>query len=321
VVDVEDTSTMARKAAGGAGARRAARNSYLVVFAVTLLVAITSGRAEELDVDGAERTYEVHVPDGIALPAPAMVLLHGGGGSGAQIRRHTDFNDLADEAEIVVVYPDGVDNHWNDGRDDPWLREQEAARENDVGFILALIDRLAADGLIDPARVGVAGISNGGMMTLRLACEAPDRFAAFAVVAANVAVGIECPEGVPVPMLFIHGTEDPLIPYAGGKIGFASGKTRGTAWSVEATLDAWARRNECSGQELSAHLDERPWDGTEVEIVHYTGCAQPLRHILVTGGGHAWPGTGTRLINLLTGRSSREIDGNEAILEFVAAQF
>ena len=292
---------------------------------VTVLVAagLATGlaSADGMTFDGVERSFDVHVPDGVQAPAPAMVLLHGGGGSASQLRRHTDFNDWADRVGIVVVYPGGIDRHWNDGRDDPWLAEQEAAHHDDVGFILALIDRLVANGVIDPARIGVAGISNGGMMTLRLACEAPYRFAGFAVVAANIAVGIECPEGAPVPMLFIHGSEDPLIRYEGGKIGFANGEARGTAWSVEATLGAWAVRNRCAGQVQSAHIDDRPLDSTKVDIFDYTGCVASLRHILIDGGGHAWPGTGTRLLNLFTGRSSREIDGNEAIWAFVDAQF
>ena len=292
----------------------------LVIALVLASLGIDRAHADSIVFGGAERSYEVYVPDDVAGPAPAMVLLHGGGGSGSQLRRHTDFNDLADDAGVVVIYPDAVDNHWNDGRDDPWMAEQEAARHDDVGFIVTLIDKLASEGLVNPTRVGVAGISNGGMMTLRLACEAPHRFAGFGVVAANIAVGIECPDGQPVPMLFVHGTEDNLIRYEGGKIGFANGRARGTAWSVEATLDAWAARNRCADRVLSAHLNDRPLDGTAVDITDYTGCVAALRHILIDGGGHAWPGTGARLINLITGRSSREIDGNEVIWEFVAAQ-
>jgi len=305
----------------GPSNRVGTRSSVAVMIAALTMALAANVSANDMAFDGTMRTYNVHVPDGLAIPAPAIVLLHGGGGSGSQLRRHTDFNDLADEVGVVVIYPDGIDKHWNDGRDDPWLDAQPAARQDDTGFILALIDRLAANGLIDPSRVAVAGISNGGMMTLRLACQAPERFAGFAVVAANIAVGIECPAGPAVPMLFIHGTDDPLIPYDGGKIGFDSGKARGTAWSVPATLDAWAVRNRCTGHVVSAHIDERPWDGTEVDIVDYTGCMAPLRHILITGGGHAWPGTGTRLLNLITGRASREIDGNEVILDFVDERF
>lgn len=281
----------------------------------------TTASADSIDFGGIERSYDIYVPDGLAAPAPAMVLLHGGGGSADQLRRHTDFNDLADDAGIVVIYPDGVDGHWNDGRDDPWLGEQQAARHDDTGFIVAVIDRLADQGVVDPERVGVAGISNGGMMTLRLACEAPEHFAGFAVVAANIAVGQECSAGAPVPMLFLHGTDDRLIPYDGGNIGLPGRKARGTAWSVPATMEAWATRNRCAGRALTAHLDERPLDSTSVDIFDYAGCAAPLRHILIDGGGHAWPGTGARLINLITGRASREIDGNAAIWDFVTAQF
>ena len=288
----------------------------LLAAALTLAAALLLAglaQADTLEHGGLERAFEVYVPDGIAMPAPAVVLLHGGGGSGKQLRRHTDFNDLADEAGFIVIYPDGIDGHWNDGRDDPWLDSQAAAQHDDVGFITAMLDRLIADGLIDPQRVGVAGISNGGMMTQRLACETPERFIGFAVVAANIAVGQECPGGRPAPMLFIHGSNDRLVPYDGGPIGLPGGKARGTAWSVRDTLDAWAARNRCTGRVLSARIDDRPLDGTAVNVIDYTGCTVPLRHILIDGGGHTWPGTGARLVNVITGRSSREIDGNVAI--------
>jgi len=301
--------------------RRGVRHPWALVVLACAALSVAQSRADELSVADATRTYQIHIPDGIALPAPAMVLLHGGGGSGAQFRRYTDFNDLADDVGIIAIYPDGIDHHWNDGRANSGIDNPAVLESDDVGFILALIDHLAEDGVIDPARVGVAGISNGGMMTLRLACAAPERFAAFAVIAANIAVGIECPDGAPAAMLFVHGTDDPLIPYDGGKIGFRSGKSLGMAWSVEATLDAWALRNRCTGKTLARHIDERPWDGTEVDITDYTGCAAPLRHVLIDGGGHTWPGTGAQLLNLVTGRSSREIDGNEAVWDFVAAQF
>ncbi|MEM7122799.1 MAG: PHB depolymerase family esterase [Pseudomonadota bacterium] len=301
----------------------AAHSSTWLPAALALALALMSAglaRADTLEHGGTERAFDVYVPDGIATPAPAVVLLHGGGGSGRQLRRHTDFNELADENGFVVIYPDGVDGHWNDGRDDPWLAEQAAARHDDVGFITAILDRLIADGLVDAHRIGVGGISNGGMMTLRLACEAPERFIGFAVVAANIAAGQECPGGEPAPVLFIHGSNDSLVPYDGGPIGLPGGNARGTAWSVPDSLADWAARNRCTGRVLSAHINERPLDGTTVDIVDYTGCKAPLRHILINGGGHTWPGTGARLINLITGRSSREIDGNVAIWAFFDAQ-
>ena len=278
-------------------------------------------QAETLVVDGVPRTYEIFIPASAVQPAPAVVLLHGGGGSADQLRDHLDFDDLAASAGVVAVYPDAVDKLWNDGRFSPALADQQAAAGDDVGFIVSLVDMLAANGVIDPRRVAVAGISNGGMMTQRLACEAPDRFAAFTVVVANMATGIECPGGAAVPMLFMHGTEDPLIPYAGGDIAPQFGGSRGTAYSVPDTMALWAARNGCSGRTTQAVLNSRPLDGTSAAIYAYTGCRAPLMHVLIDGMGHAWPGQRQGLIGLVTGRASREIDGNLAVLDFASAQF
>lgn len=295
----------------------------LVALAIGLAPAQpASAGADTFVHNGQVRHYELAVPAGLGLPAPALVLLHGGGGSAAQLRDHIDFDDFAAEAGIVGVFPDSVDGLWNDGRTSAALAVRQAQAGDDTGFILALVDALAAKGVIDPGRIGVAGISNGGLMTLRLACAAPERFAGFAVVAANLALGLECPGGRSAPMLFVHGREDPIILYEGGPIVVLGSQSRGTALPVPATLAAWASRNGCGGQPaLSARIDDRPLDGTAVAVFDYRGCRAALRHILVDGGGHAWPGARQGLLGLVTGRSSREIDGTAAIWDFVRAQF
>ncbi|MGF1624825.1 MAG: alpha/beta hydrolase family esterase [Alphaproteobacteria bacterium] len=288
-----------------------------------LATGLAAARGEAFLHNGVVRSYELVVPPGLALPAPALVLLHGGGGSGRQLRDHIGFEDFAAEAGVIGVFPDSVERLWNDGRTSPDLADAQARAGDDAGFIVALVDALAAAGVVDAGRVGVGGISNGGMMTLRLACVAPGRFVAFAVVAANMAVGIECPQGPPAPMLFVHGSEDPIIRYGGGPIiiPLAPGRVRGTALPVPETLAIWAQRNGCgSPPALHARLDLRPFDGTAVAIYDYPGCRANLRHILIEGGGHAWPGARQRLLGLLSGRTSREIDATVAIWAFVTAQ-
>lgn len=303
--------------------RQAHLRSACMAF-VGLLTAVLAlaqpARADTLIVDGVPRGYEIFIPESAVLPARAMVVLHGGGTAG-QVRGATDFDDLATEAGFVAIYPDSAFGLWNDGRDSPHLADQQASAGDDVGFIVSLVNMLAGSGVIDPRRIGVAGISNGGMMTLRLACEAPQWFAAYAVVAANVALGIECPGGQPVPMMFIHGSADPLIFYGGGPIASQFGGSRGTALSVEDSLSLWAQRNGCANRIVHAVVDERRYDSTAATVFDYTGCRANLRHILIEGMGHAWPGVRQGLIGLVTGRTSMEIDANRAIWAFVSAQF
>ncbi len=292
----------------------------IIALAMAFAVAAPAA-AESLLVNGRARTYEIHVPSQLTLPAPALFALHGGAGDADVMRRYTELNDAADELGFVVVYPEGTANHWNDGRTSEMLANHPSGSSDDVGFLLALVDTLATAGTIDRTRTAVAGISNGGMMALRVACEAPALFAAYTVVAANVPLGIECPGGQPVAMMFIHGTEDELVPYYGGPIADIGDRDRGTAYSVDWTMNNWAVRNICTGAEIAAHLANRPLDGTTVDIIRYLGCSQPLVHIVVNGGGHTWPGAQSALYGLIAGRHSREIDANTAIWTFTTEQF
>lgn len=144
---------------------------------------IASGTSPgSIDVNGEERRFELFVPasapdDG----APLVLVLHGGEGNAQKVARQTGFNRVAERHGFVVAYPQSRD-HWNDGR--------ATTREfgDDVGFMRALIGSLASAQHIDTRRVYATGASNGGMMTLRLACEATDVIAAFAPVAASFPV-------------------------------------------------------------------------------------------------------------------------------------
>jgi polyhydroxybutyrate depolymerase len=179
-------------------------------------------RCESLSFDGRVRTYRVYAPPGLHQPAPLLFVLHGGGGSGSnmELMTHRDFNRVADRDGVLVVYPDGVGRNWNDGRSDV---RSEAMQKNvdDVGFLRALVRTLSARYRVDAKRVYSTGISNGGFMSLRLACDAADVFTAVAPVAANLSVdlGPRCKPSRPVSVAMLNGTEDPLVPWGGGTVG------------------------------------------------------------------------------------------------------
>lgn len=258
--------------------------------------------ADSLRWEGERRTWRLRLPEGVERP-PLILVLHGGGGRGRQIERHSDMTEAALPAGFAVAYPDGLDRHWNDGRGDP-ISEAHQENVDDVGFLLALIDRLAAEGSIDPARVYVMGISNGGMMTYRLLCEAADRFAGAIAIVANLGAEIApaCRPSRPVPLMVINGTADPLVPYEGGPVA-AFGKERGEVLSTEATLALFAAANGCAGREQLAAPDAAPDDGVTPEHLLYRGCAAPLELWRMVGGGHGWPGAsqyfGERLIGVV----------------------
>src|SRR5262249_49316258 len=134
-------------------------------------------RCESMQSGGRTRTYRIYVPVRVARPAPVVLVLHGGGGSGSGQELVTlgGFNRIADREGIIVLYPDGVGRSWNDGRSDVRARAFQE-QIDDVGFLEALLERVAAAHPIDRRRVFATGMSNGGFMAFRLACEAADTF-------------------------------------------------------------------------------------------------------------------------------------------------
>jgi poly(3-hydroxybutyrate) depolymerase len=151
-----------------------------------------------------------------------IFVLHGGGGKAAHmIRLAEGLPEIAKQRHILLVYPQGIDKGWNDGRD---TKISTAISENvdDAGFLDSLALKLAADYKIPEDKIFITGISNGGMMSQRLACESR-AFRAIASVAANLQESFapKCKPSAPISTLFILGTEDPLVPYGGGINGFA----------------------------------------------------------------------------------------------------
>ena len=272
--------------------------------------------------EGLERSYRLHVPPARgAGPRPLLIALHGGGGTGEKMERLTrgGFNTLADREGFVVVYPDGVERHWNDGRSKVKYRSHRE-KIDDVGFISALIDHLVRTHDVDKRRVYVTGMSNGAMMSNRLACELTDKLAAIAPVAGTMpaTLGPRCRPSRPIPVLMIANTHDPMMPWKGGEAHFRRLKF-GQVWSVKQTLGFWVRRNGCRPLPHEGWLpDKDPDDGTRVRRYLYHGCKADAEVMLyaVINGGHTWPGGYQYLPPRVIGRTSRDVDANRLIWDF-----
>ena len=189
----------------------------LALMLLASLAPMLAWPAEErtLRYDGRERHYIVEFPDAKA-PRPAIIVFHGAGGTAERLRRATNFS--LDEEGWVEVYPDAIGRVWSDGRS--LLTVGALRMGDDVGFVRALLAELVAEGRVDPDRVFFAGLSNGGAMTLVLICQAPELVAGAAVHIMTLPVGLDCPPRPPVPLMFVLGTHDPLIPFGGGWIRF-----------------------------------------------------------------------------------------------------
>ncbi len=282
--------------------------SLLLILA--LATTACAARAETLVHNGVERTYTV---EGNGRTTPALLVLHGGGGSGNRIKRYGKFT--LHRQGWTVIYPDALDKFWNDGR--TGKNGAPLRQTDDLGFLRALINRLAGQGQIDPNRVYAVGASNGGAMTQRLVCQAPGLLAGAVVNIMTFPVGLDCPPGPPTPMTFVWGTADPLVPYQGGAIQTRR-KHRGRVRSADDTLQFYASRNSCADAQETLLPDSVPSDNARVRKITMQGCTAPLEVFIMEGGGHVWPGRRTpRLLKSFLGNAVFDIDGTQVVEDFV----
>jgi polyhydroxybutyrate depolymerase len=270
-----------------------------------------------LRVQGRDRTYSYHVPpsyDGTRA-VPLVLALHGRLGQGSGEERLSHLDKISDERGFLVVYPDGLDRSWADGRGGT---PSDHKGVDDVKFLASLIDQMETEYKVDRSRIYATGMSNGGFMTGRLACELSSRIAAVAIVAASLseAVAASCHPEVPVSVLVLQGTEDPLVPLSGGALGRKT--AGGVVLSHEATVEKFAKLDRCPAPPKKEHIADRAGDGTSIDTAIYSGCAagSEVRSYVVNGGGHAWPGGMQYLPAAIIGKTSKNLETSEVIWEF-----
>ena len=276
-----------------------------------------------LEHDGRERTYIVHVPGGFepGKAAPLVLALHGGGGSGDRTDDLMKLTPVADREHFVVAFPDGIGHNWNDGRKDGGSEAHEKDID-DVGFLRGLIDELSSKLPIDPKRVYAMGISNGAMMSGRLACDLSDRIAAVGLVAGSGPVGLGemCKPVRPVPFLAFNGTKDRLVPYNGGTIpALLPWRDHGTVISVAELKSVWLNDNGCSPTPVVTELpDTDTRDDTRVIREAYGSCKAGADVVFyrVEGGGHTWPGGRQYLPERWVGKTNRDVSASDVIWRF-----
>ncbi len=277
--------------------------------------------AGSMSFAGLERSYRVNIPPSYddSKPMALVIALHGGRGNGKKMERLSALSRQSDKSGFIVVYPDAVGRNWNDGRAVPKYRSQREDID-DVAFIAALIGVLAEKLNIDRRRVYATGVSNGALMSYRLACELADKIAAIAAVIGSMATNIAatCAPSRPVPVLMINGTADKLIPWEGGYVRFGR-KTLGRILSVPETASFWAAHNGCDiSPEVTALPDIDPADGTRVYKRSYRSCVDGVAVMLyeIRGGGHTWPQGRKTLPAFVLGRTSQDLDAGQLIWDF-----
>ncbi len=280
-----------------------------VIIALLLATSVALGQIDSIQHGGLERTFLMHLPpsyDGSNISL--VVAMHGGFGSAEQFETSSRLSLKADASGFAVVYPEGARSRigirtWNAGGCCGFASDNQI---DDVGFISVLLDTLLAKYAIDPQRVFATGMSNGGMMAYRLACELSDRIAAIAPVAATLAA-TDCEPARAMPTIHLHSFLDTNVPYDGG---LGSGPSGFDHPSLDSVFTAWANHNGCASLADTVHND------TDYVQLKWPGCdaAADLELYLTHDGGHSWPGGQRGFIG--ADPPSEVIDANELMWEF-----
>lgn len=277
----------------------------LLTLVATLLFNRTNGW---VITGGKKRKYLLHVPKTYdpSRPAPLVISIHGYSEWPAHLMQMSRWNELADRHGFLAVYPAGsrFPLQWRifgktGSRDDPM---------RDVSFISDLISKLEKEYNLDPARIYANGMSNGGGMSIVLACRLSTRIAAIGSVAGACLFPLEECQGTrPVPAILFHGTRDPIVPYLGGpsrafKLPFPS---------LPGWVESFALHNGCSLPALNL-----PGRG-EVSGVQYLNLAGGADVIFYTveGGGHTWPGSDP-LPDFVAGATTQAINATQLMWDF-----
>lgn len=264
----------------------------MIVVAVLLMVAgagcsgrLTQGGGSSaatrdvitVEFGGLSREVIVYRPGGTPPAAgfPLVMMLHGGLGSASQAESSYGWDALADSAGFVVAYPQGVDRTWNAGS---CCGKAQSADVDDVGFLTEVVTQVSAMQPIDESRRYLTGMSNGAMMTYRMACQSA-LFTAIAPVAGTQLV--ECGSAAPTSVLHIHGAADTQVRLDGER-GGAPGHVDGPP--VAQVIKGWRTRDDCAAPRVT----------TSGEVTTTTAdCAdgRTVTWIVIAGAGHQWPGS------------------------------
>lgn len=286
---------------------------------------------EPIIVTSEARTYSFYVPQSYdeTSETPVFVLLHGRFGNGAGTALYVGLNELAEEQGIIGVYPDGLNNvrtgaprdtGWNYLRDVSYF--PDADTHNDTQFIKDVIEDLSQDLNIDRKRIYVAGISNGGLMVQRLACEAPEFFAGFASVAGAGYGGMEqiCDDDVTVNMLVMHGTLDNNIQWNGNIQTMPDGTDFYLTLPIATLAEYWAQRMHCTDS-IREDVDiPESQDETGLMILWATECDNDAKLVVyaIVNGGHNWPGIDGGIPSQVAGLINLDVDATQIIWDFFA---
>jgi polyhydroxybutyrate depolymerase len=259
-----------------------------VLLVTDAVPTIAGGYALDFEVsDGDQRAYLLYLPAGYdqlrAEPYPLVAMFHGLGGGAANFAvtlEAAGLRALADQQGKIVVFLHGKRNSpitevggwWNvasTGRDDVLYTEE-------------LLDHLADELNVDETRVFAGGHSLGGRFVHELGSRIPSRFRAIADVSGFYGTTVAQPAppaaGTLLPVMIVHGIDDPVVPFLGGPV----------FQPTQYTYDSWYANNDCT--EPTNVLLGQFW------TIQLTECraseSDPILYFVSVGGlDHHWPTT------------------------------
>ena len=256
----------------------------LILISNLFIVKAQTTVVDSIFIGGQYRNYRLYVPAIYtgATARPLIINLHGYTSNAQQQQLYSNFMPIADTANFLMVYPNGTfssgQRFWNAGI--------SGALVNDIAFLNALIDSLDLTYNINLNRVYSTGMSNGGYMSHTLACELSNRITAIASVTGSIFTtqyGSNCHPMRPVPVMQIHGTSDPTVPYIGSS----------TSMPIDTVVKYWVKKNNCNTSATFSNVpNTNTADGCTAEHYLYSGGTNgsTVEFFKIIGGLHTWPG-------------------------------
>lgn len=300
----------------------------LILF-VALHTAIFSQNAYEtvqsdsLRIGEYSRTFLYHSPANLPNKPKLLFVLHGSGGSGERMIQFTEhwFSKLADErGDVIVVYPNGYKNHWNECRKEANF-DANLLNIDDNTFFEKMIDYFVQKYKINKKQVFVVGHSNGGHEVFKLAKERPKLFKKYVAVSASLPIpsNDDCQASeTPVSIMVINGTGDKINPYQGGEVVLSGGAKRGNVISTDATMHYWANlaKKDFSKATKFDFPDTDKEDGATATQYTVKNRKYDIRLIQVENGGHVLSVPTKMPPPAMIGKSIRDINMAQVVFDF-----
>ena len=215
-------------------------------------------------------------------------------------------------------YPGGGQGGGQNGGENPNENRNSPEPPDDVAFLNQMLDQLPMKYSVDSRRIYATGLGDGGFMALRVGCNMADRVAAIAIVGAAMPKTMICLPARAPSVLFINGTDDPIVPDNGGT--YKPGRFH--VLSAEDSAKTWAKFDHCGEKPEQAKLPSADKGGKETKTYTYSGCQDNAQVVLysVKNGGNTWPGGEQYMSEKEVGKTSNALNANDAIWNFLVTK-